>query len=338
MHEELLATPVGELARRKFVAVRPDQTLDEALHDVRASAPKHRVIYFYVTEPDGRLVGVLPTRRLLLAEPSAKIASLMLDRFIAVPHDLPLLEACEFFILHRLLALPVVDDGGKLVGVVDVDQFAEGLTELSEASGEGAGGRDTHGGELTEPKSDELFQLIGLRLAEVRGTSVAAQVKGRFLWLLCNVAGGLAAAVVVSLFQPTLDRAIALAMFIPVVLALAESVSIQSLTLALRETRAAAIGKIVRNELPVGLLLGLLCGGCLAVVAGLWTGSGRIALTLLLALLVSLVWAALLGRLIPAVIGRRGRDPKVASGPIVLTLTDLGTLAMYLTLATVFIR
>ena len=328
MPPELLATPVGELARREFVAVRPEQTLEQALASVRANRPEHRVVYFYVTDADGTLVGVLPTRKLLLADPSTPISELMLRRFIAVPSGLPLLEACEFFILHRLLALPVIDDG-RMLGVIDVDQFAEGLTELSQVDDDPD--RDT-------PPPDELFQLIGLRLSELRGASLAERVRSRFLWLLCNVAGGLAAAVVVGLFQDTLDRAVALAMFIPVVLALAESVSIQSLTLALRQSKPSGVGELLQSELPVGLLLGLLCGLCLAVVAGVWTGSGAISLTLLLALLASLAWAAVLGRLVPTVIGRRGRDPKVASGPVVLTLTDLGTLAMYLSLATALVR
>ena len=329
MPPELLATPVGELARRQFVAVRPEQTLEEALASVRANRPEHRVVYFYVTDAGGTLVGVLPTRKLLLADQSTPVSELMLRRFIAVPSGLPLLEACEFFILHRLLALPVIDDG-RMLGVIDVDQFAEGLTELSQV--------DEANDDRDSPPPDELFQLIGLRLSELRGASLTERVRSRFLWLLCNVAGGLAAAVVVGLFQDTLDRAVALAMFIPVVLALAESVSIQSLTLALRQSKPSGVGELLRSELPVGLLLGLLCGLCLAIVAGVWTGSVTISLTLLVALLASLAWAAVLGRLVPTVIGRRGRDPKVASGPVVLTLTDLGTLAMYLSLATALVR
>ena len=322
MKPELLATPAGDLVRREFVVVRPSQTLDEALAAVRASKPKHRVVYFYAVDDNGRLVGVMPTRQLLLGDPQATVRDLMLERFIAVPHTLPLLEACEFFILHRLLALPVVDAGDRLLGVIDVDQFAEGLTELQ--------------ADEDDPsiESDAIFQLIGLRLAEVRGESLGNRIRGRFLWLLCNVAGGLLAAGVMSLFQSTLNRALALAMFVPVVLALAESVSIQSLTLALRDHHQTPLTRLAARELPVGLGLGLLCGVLLAIVAAAFTGDIRFALVLLLGLIAALAWAALLGRLVPAVIGRRGRDPKVASGPIVLTLTDLGTLTMYLALAT----
>ena len=324
MPPELLATPTGELVRREFVTVQPSQTLAEALATVRASRPKHRVVYFYAVDEQNRLVGVMPTRTLLLGDPDKRVGDLMLDRFIAVPHTLPLLEACEFFILHRLLALPVVDADGCMVGVIDVDQFAEGLTELE---------AETDGDPTID--SDAMFQLIGLRLAAVRGQSLVGRVRGRFLWLLCNVAGGLLAAGVMALFQSTLDRTIALAMFIPVVLALAESVSIQSLTLALRDHHADSLGTIAARELPVGLLLGLLCGVLLAVVAGVFTRDVRFAGVLLIGMLLALAWAAMLGRVVPAAIGQRGRDPKVASGPLVLTLTDLGTLAMYLSLAAI---
>ena len=328
MHEDLLATPVAELVRREFVAVRTGQTLADAMATVRLKQPAHRVVYFYAVNEEGQLVGVLPTRKLLLADPESLVESLMLDRFIAVPGTLPLLEACEFFILHRLLALPVVDSGGKMLGVIDVDQFAEGLTELGPGSAE----------DDQEPVTpDAIFQLIGLRLAEVRGESVIGRVRGRFLWLLCNVAGGLLAAGVMSLFQATLDRAVTLALFVPVVLALAESVSIQSLTIALRDRPDIALGKLLRAETPVGLMLGFACGLLLSGVAAVFTRDLRLALVLLLSMLFAITYAALLGRLVPAFIGRRGRDPKVASGPLVLTLTDLCTLAGYLTLATLLL-
>lgn len=333
MTPELLATPVAELVRRQFVSVRPQLTLAAAIEEVRQAAPKHRIVYFYAVDDGGTLVGVLPTRAMLLGDPAATVAELMLDRFVAVPGTLPLLEACEFFILHRLLALPVVDEDGRLVGVIDVDQFAEGLTELEAATE----------GEEPAVSSDAIFQLIGLRLASHRGSqaSLIGEARERFLWLLCNVAGGLLAAGVMALFRTTLDRLLAVAMFVPVVLALAESVSIQSLTLALRDhvpgSLRAALRTASRTELPVGLLLGLACGTLLALVAGVLVGSGRFAVVLLVGLLVALSWAALLGRVVPTLLGAGGRDPKVASGPLVLTLTDLGTLLAYLTLAALLV-
>src|SRR4051812_41659071 len=113
----ILGDPVTKHMRTDVTRLRDGQTVGEALAFVRANPHPGRVIYFYVVDDDGKLKGVVPTRRLLLSEPTAKIADIMIRQVIAVPHDATVLDACEFFTMHKLLAFPVVDDDRRVVGL-----------------------------------------------------------------------------------------------------------------------------------------------------------------------------------------------------------------------------
>ncbi len=122
-----LDEPVTQRMRRDYAQLRTEQTVGEALAWLREHPPGGRVIYFYVVNGDGVLQGVVPTRRLILTSPGARIADIMVTKLTAVPATATVLEACEFFILYRLLAFPVVDNTGRLVGIVDIDLYTDEL-------------------------------------------------------------------------------------------------------------------------------------------------------------------------------------------------------------------
>ena len=176
-----------------------------------------------------------------------------------------------------------------------------------------------------------MFQLIGVRLAEVQQASPAAAFRRRFPWLLCNVGGGLACAVVAWQFEHVLDKVIVLSLFIPVVLTVAESVAIQTLSLALQAHHGNRFqwGETLMafcREIPVGLMLGAACGGLIGLVALVWRQMGLVALSILVSVALAMTTGAVLGLLVPTILHTAQRDPKVASGPIVLATTDLATL------------
>ena len=112
----ILNDPVSKHLRTGAATLRPGWTVAEALDRLRAEPPTGRIIYFYVTDAADKLVGVVPTRRLLLTPPGDRIDTVMIRGVVAIPADATVLEACEFFTLHRLLAFPVVDAGRKLLG------------------------------------------------------------------------------------------------------------------------------------------------------------------------------------------------------------------------------
>jgi magnesium transporter len=188
-------------------------------------------------------------------------------------------------------------------------------------------------------ESEDVFQLIGVRLAQVRQASVPTAFWARFPWLLCNIGGGLACAFLAAFYEQVLANVVVLAMFIPIVLALAESVSIQSLTLTLQAHEAGRfqwtrVLWALHREVMIGLLLGLSCGGLVGLVALIWQGRGLVALCILLSIALAVTTAALFGLAVPTALRAIQRDPKAASGPIVLAMTDITTLFYYLGFAT----
>jgi magnesium transporter len=212
-----LDDPVTRHMRRDFVRLHGNQSIGEALEAIRKNPPQERVIYFYVVDDDDRLQGVIPTRRLLLNDPASHVADIMVRDVVAIAARATVLDACELFTLHRLLAFPVVDDDRRVLGIVDVELYTSELEEIDRSE-----------------RNDYLFQLIGVHLAESQLVSPWMSFTSRFPWLLCNIAGGILAALVAGIFEQDLKKTVALALFIPVVLALAESVSIQSVSLTLQ--------------------------------------------------------------------------------------------------------
>lgn len=317
-----LTDPVTRHLRRDFTCFTPEQTVGEALAHMRAHPPEGRIIYFYVVDAERRLCGVVPTRRLLLSPLDTRIADIMVRQVIAVPADATVLDACEFFTLHRLLAFPVVDAERRLIGVIDVELYTQELSTIE-----------------THESNEDLFQLVGVHLTEAQQTSALASFRGRFPWLLCNIAGGILAAFLSGVYQDVLgwNQAV-LALFIPVVLALAESVSIQSVSLALEVMRGrpptwAVLLPRLRTEALTGLLLGAASAALVGLVALLWQGQGRVALALLGGITGGVAGAAVVGLALPNVLRLLKRNPQVAAGPIALTVADMLTLLLYFNLA-----
>ena len=320
LHEPALAH-----ARKDFVRIPENQTIAEALEHVQRSRPAGRIVYLYVVDEQERLRGVLPTRRLLLNPTETPVSEIMVRDVVALPEEATLCDACEFFIMHRLLAFPVVDKQRRILGVVDVELYTDEISELARRE-----------------ESDDVFQLIGVRLAQVQSASLLTVFSRRFPWLLANIGGGVACAFLAGQFEGILQKVIALSLFIPVVLAIAESVSIQTLSLALQahhgnRFRWSQTLRAFSREIPTGLMLGGGCAALLAIVVLVWQRMAMVALSILLSVTLAVTTAAVLGLLIPTILHAAQRDPKVASGPITLALTDLATLTYYFGIATLLL-
>jgi magnesium transporter len=316
------AAPISQVMHRDVLSFGAEQTVRDVLKHLREQPFAGRIIYFYVTDPGGRLVGVTPTRRLLLSPEGAKLGDIMIRQVVALPDSATVLDACEFFTLHRFLAFPVVDADKRLVGIVDVDLYTDELTSLE-----------------TYEAQENLFQLIGVHQTEAQRRSPWASFRGRFPWLLCNVAGGLVAAVLSGLYQNVLSwNEAVLALFIPVVLALAESVSIQSVSLALDALRGRTptwgrIATAVRQELLTGVLLGISCALLVGAAAVVWQREWGVAVCLVGGISGGVTAAALVGVALPNVLRLLRRNPNLAAGPIALAVADMATLLIYFNLA-----
>lgn len=312
-------------ASRDFLALRQDWTFEQALHEIRKKQVPGPILYFYVTDEAGKLVGVLPSRALLVAPLDARLQDRMVKRVVSIPQSMPIGQASEFFVLHRYLALPVVDKDRHVVGVIDVNAFTDQVLDLAERR-----------------NLDTVFESIGLRVSEAREASPVRGFSLRFPWLIATIAGGTACALLSSLYGATLEQSIVLAFFLTLVLGLGESVASQSMTLAVQLLRTNKptlkwFGRTASRELATSLLLG---GGCAALVGAIvfvWHGDLLEAVTVGGSIGGSIVSAALLGIGVPSLLHALKLDPRVAAGPLTLALTDLATLAIYFNVATVLL-
>ncbi|MCK4685037.1 MAG: magnesium transporter [Pirellulales bacterium] len=316
-----LNDPVTQHMRTGPAVVCADQTVGEAIAASRSAPPSGRIIYFYAVDAHGCLEGVVPTRRLLLSSESTAIRDIMVRNVITIPCSATVLDACEFFLLYRLLAFPILDEGRRILGVVDVDLYTNELADLDRRE-------DT----------DDLFQLIGVHFRESQQRSSLLAFQSRFPWLIANIIGGLVAAFLTGVFQRELEKALSLALFIPVVLALAESVAIQSVSLTLqvlhsRQPTLKSIIRMLRVESITGILLGSTSAVIVAFVSFLWLHDMTLMACLLSGIAGGVVCASIIGAAIPNIIKLVHREPQVAAGPIALAATDMTTLVIYLLFA-----
>jgi magnesium transporter len=309
-----LHEPILPLARTPQLVLHPAQTIAQALDRIRASPDLKSTHYFYVVDDDEQLAGIVSARRLLAAAPEQAITDVMEHDVVAIPDWATVLIASEYFASRRLLAFPVVDGAGRLKGVVDVSLFTNEVIDLA---------RQTY---------DDIFQLIGVHGTAQQTTWMA--FRDRFPWLLCNIIGGLLAAFIASRYELLLQEVIVLSLFIPIVLALGESVSMQALTLTLQGLADGPIvwsrlGRALWKEFRTATLLGFSCGAVVGLVVLGWRGQAMVAGAIFVAIAFSMVIACLLGVAIPAMLRAARADPRIAAGPVVLASADVVTLLLY---------
>lgn len=316
-----LTQPTQRFMRPVEVSLQIDQTIGQALLALRGRQIEHRILYFYVTDADGRLQGVIRSRDLLLKQIDVPVRDIMQQPVISVPASAPLELAMELFAMYRLLALPVVDEQNRLVGMVDIRLYSDEIYELAERN-----------------RAMDLFRVIGVSVQQLREGSAFRGFRLRMPWLSCNLIGGVACAVIAAIFDQVLAEVLLLAMFIPLVLTLAESISIQAVTLGLAHLHAPQTSKRLAGRLmkewKTAALLGGFSGVAVGVAAILWGQGIHPPLVITASVAGSMLLAATLGTIIPFLLNALKLDPKVAAGPVVLMFTDIATLALFLGLGT----
>src|SRR5258707_9548085 len=214
-------------ARKDCPLRASNMSVAEALDRIRREGVGERVIYFFAIDSEKRLVGVLPTRRLLTAALETRLEEIMVRRVVAIPATATVLEACEFFVLYKFFAFPVVDDRRRVVGVVDVSLFAEEMLE--------AGDREERAHPVTAFSNGDIFEARGGRLAQLRGASPCRAFRYRFPWLLATVSAGTACALLAGVFEATLAGSLVIAFYLTTVLGLNERASTQPLRSTIKE-------------------------------------------------------------------------------------------------------
>ncbi len=319
LNDQNLREPVSRYMHRDFVALRQDQTVGQVVESLRTHDSTSEILYLYVTDEQERLVGVVPVRGVLTSDPAVKVSSIAASSPVSVSASDTVLRACELLSEHRFLAIPVVDDVNRLVGVVDVRLFTDEIAGIAH-----------------QRQLDNVFQLIGVHVSLGKTVSSWASFQSRFPWLLCNITSGIICAFIASRYELLIGQVAALAMFITVVLALAESVSIQSMTLTLQvflqqQVSWSRILAALRKEIFISAMLGAGAGIIVGGTAFLWKHDFRQGLVIGGSIWLAMITACLLGMIVPTVIRNLRVDPKIAAGPIVLASVDIATILFYFT-------
>jgi len=291
-----------------YVALHRLWTVEEALAYLRQKRPAaEQVFYLYVVDDEHRLEGVVSLRQLVVAEPSERIADLMEPEVLSVQTSDDQEEVARRIAHYNLIALPVVDEGRHLVGVVSVDDLMDVAQE-----------------EATE----DMYRMVGIEAQETVLSPVSESLRRRVPWLLVNLMTAFLAALTVSAFQDTIGRVALLAAFMPVVAGHGGNTGTQVTTLivrglALDEVRVSDVFDIIRKELAFGLVHGSLVGllsGTMAIVLG---GNGWLGLIVFVAMLGNVMLAGIAGSLIPLMMRRLRIDPALASAIWLTTFTDV---------------
>lgn len=314
-----------DYAKPLETVVFQDATVEQAMASLRKKKIGQKIIYFYVVDHNHKLKGVVSTRQLLLAEPTKKIEEIMFAHVVKVHSHQPLKEVMEAFAEHPLLALPVVDREGVLLGAIDVQMVTDESVNLAD-----------------ENSRHDIFQMIGVTLEEKRKLPLFDVYRHRMPWLLCNVFSGLMCAIISRVFELVLSKVLILAFFIPLVLTLSESSSIQSMAQSLQFLRRPRFSwKALKLRAIREWQLVLWIALTLAILVGLFSllwGDGFLpAITIASGILASISISALFAIFVPIGIHRLKLDPKVASGPVVLMIVDIITTAIYLGFATLIL-
>ncbi len=313
------------VARKDAATLHENSTVNKALDDIRSHGLGERIVYFYVVNDEDVLVGVVPTRRLLIAPLEQRLSEVMIRRVATIPQTATVLEACEFFSIHRLLAFPVVDQQRHIVGVVDVSMFSDEVFDLSERE-----------------QMEELFENIGLRVKQVQEASPVRAVHFRLPWLMATLTSGTICALLTSAYELTLAKALVLAFFLTLMLGLGDSVGTQSMTVAIHALRARrpTLRWYIREfwrEIVTALLLGAACGFTVGLIVWLWYGAGMAAVSIGSSILLTICAGSILGLSVPTLLHKMKLDPKIAAGPVTLAITDISTILIYFSLATLLL-
>ena len=318
---------VGRQMDKPLAVFAPDTTVSEATERLRELVKRARLHLAFVTERDGRLLGVFAFRELLFAPPDSPVSALMNTDLVTLKTGMSMLEATKAIVTRHHPAYPVTDEQGRLVGMIRARTiFEQEAFELSAQAG----------------------RMVGVEEEERVSTSWLRSFRVRHPWLQLNLVTAFSAAGVVSIFQETLDRLVVLAVFLPVLAGQSGNTGCQALAVTLRGLALGEIDRMQAKSMIKEAWVGILNGIFVGVVAGLGmfffarSQESQAPLTLgicvFLAMIFSCAASGVSGATIPLALKRLGADPATASSIFLTTATDVISMGAFLGLATLLTR
>ncbi len=312
----------GRLMQRELVAIPSHWTVGETVDFLRSSKELPDDFYdLYVVDETHKPVGSVPLSRAMRSPRSTRLSGIMETELRLVPADMDQEAVAYLFRQYALVSAPVVDEAGRLIGVVTVDDVVRVIDEEAE---------------------EDLMKIVGASDTDFHAAPhiIAWQ---RVRWLVVTLINTLIAATVISRFQDTIQHTVALAVLMPIVAAMGGNAGVQVITVTVRAlatrdiTPQSNVLRIVGKELIVGFLNALVFAAILGVVAALWFGHRELGFVLAGAMIFNMAWAGFAGTLIPLIMDRLGLDPAIGAGPFLTTTTDVLGFFSFLGLASLFL-
>ncbi len=319
--EGLLQYPddtAGGIMVPDFIALPENATAAEAIGSIQKEYLHVEMpFYLYVVDSYQKLVGVSSLRQLVVVPPEAPLRDFMRTDVVSVKTDTDQEEVARIVARYDILAVPVVDETNRLVGIVTVDDVIDIIREEA---------------------AEDMLKMAGVSEEFIEGKSVAKSARIRLPWLFASCIGGIAAFFVISRFETSLNRFSYLAAFIPVIMGMGGNVGTQSATIVVR---GLATGRfhvrdfwpIVSRELVIGFILGAVYGCLIGIVAQMSYSIAGLALSVGLSVVCSMSIATLVGSMAPLLFARASIDPAVATGPFVTTAIDIISVYFYFKIA-----
>ncbi len=311
----------GGLMNTDTITIRPRLSLDVVLrylrrHDEIPAMTDHLIV---VNSAD-QCIGLLPLRKLLVSDPSATVREMMITDVEPIPVEMPDTEVARLFERNDWVSAPVVDDHGKLLGRITIDDVVDVIREDADHS---------------------FMSMAGLDEDEDTFAPVAKAAPRRAIWLGINLVTAFIAASVINLFQDTIEKVVALAVLMPIVASMGGIAGTQTLTVLVRGIAMGQVGRnnqvwLINREVLIGLVNGLLWAAVVAIAASLWFDDWTIGLIIAAAMVINLITAALAGSVLPLTLTRLNIDPALAGGVVLTTVTDVVGFVSFLGLATLF--
>lgn len=322
--ENLLSYPedtAGGLMATDTVAIRPNVTLDVIFRYLRRhdQLPPTTDSIFVVTNKD-EFMGILPLTTLLVSDPSLSVRQVMVTATETIPASLPRHDVAARFEKYNLVSAPVLDDNNRLLGRITIDDVVDVIRDEADQS---------------------LLSMAGLDAEDDLFAPIVRTAKSRAFWLGANLLTAFIAAAVIDVFKETIAQVVALAVLMPIVASMGGVAGSQTLTLVIRnmaqdELFASNLSWLVRREVAVGLLNGLLWALVVAISASLVFQDDLLGVIIAAALVTNLLVAALAGALLPSLLKSIGIDPAIAGTVVLTTITDVVGFMSFLGLATLF--
>jgi len=313
----------GGIMAKEIIAVNQDDTVDEAIQEIREKAEEVEDIYnVYAVDDDGRLVGEIPLKKLILSHPGSRVKDVMDKDIISVHTDMDQEEVARIVKKYDLVSVPVVNREDRLVGRITIDDVVDVIEDEA---------------------SEDITMMAGITETDIPETSPFKVSRSRLPWLLVAFGGEIISGYLMSRFQSSISHLISVVFFVPLIMAVGGNVGNQAAVVVIRGLATGEIALIdtrkrLFHEFMVAFLNGIILATLIFLISDLWLHDPKLGIMIGISMIIVIENAASIGAVIPFILKKIGIDPAVATSPFITTSNDIFGLLIYFSMVTVFIK